>query len=161
MKHDCDLSETAAKLLIDEINCFSQKTRSKSFLFNGFCPFCRTNSRIDNFRQHAYRTRQFYIISDRIIYVIPGNLPRWKCPVCHRTFTEYPIIIVPHRRYTKFQINKLLHRKDAVGISYRASVLHTGMPIFHSTESIKSDEMPEISSILSHTSLYRWKLSTK
>lgn len=159
MKDEYDLSETAAKLLIDEIIHFSQKARSKALVFHGFCPFCRTESHIDNFRQHAYRARMFYIISDSMTYPISGNLPRWKCPTCHRTFTEYPSIAVPQRRYTRPQINKLLYRKDVVGTSYRASVLNAGRPIFHSAIIVKADEISEAISILSHTSLYRWKCS--
>ena len=161
MIQECDLSETAAKLIIDEIKHFSQKARSKSLVYYGFCPYCRAKAHMDNFRQHAYRTRTFYVIANQMTYSIMGHLPRWKCKACNRTFTEYPNVVTAQRRYTTPQITKLLRRKDTTAMSYRNCVLHVGRPIFHGNAFFKSQQMSDSISVLSYSTLHRWKRSKK
>jgi transposase-like protein len=156
MNGKLDISEASG--LIMELKRFSSMTRLRNIEFKGRCPYCGMESHTDYFRQHAYRLRIFYVIFSGLVYKINAALPRWRCHLCNRTFTEYPNYILPQKRYTLPQIKTLI--VNTTRTSYRRTVMIDAVPIFHNHEVVETvDHIDENESlpILSHTSLYRWK----
>jgi len=152
------LDSTEASSLIMGLKRFSYMARLRNIEFEGRCPYCGMESNADHFRQHAYRLRIFYVIFKGLVYKINAALPRWKCLLCSKTFTEYPNYILPRKRYTLPQIKILIG--NTAKTSYRRTVMIGAAPIFYNHEAVETtDSIDESKSlpILSHTSLYRWK----
>jgi len=61
------------------------------------CPRCIVTS--NQFKRHELRKRQFNVIVEEIVRLMPGLLIRWKCPGCGKTFTQYPEFAFPNKRY--------------------------------------------------------------
>ena len=51
------------------------------------CPHCAAQ---DVFRLHQRRRRSFRLVVERCVRVFRSWVLRFKCPNCHRTFTDYP-----------------------------------------------------------------------
>jgi transposase-like protein len=123
------------------------------------CPHCdRVPESTLFFRRHALRQREFLVIEGRYVHAVEGLLARWRCPFCHRTFTEYPSFALSHKRYAVQQIApKALDYVEDDGASYRKAVLDNYLPIFHclgpaDDSGVCIDREPT----LAHTTLYRW-----
>jgi hypothetical protein len=63
------------------------------------CSKCKGNTRA--FTLHESRPRLFLIIIDCFVQQVSSLLGRWKCSLCHRTFTHYPDFAIPYKRYVK------------------------------------------------------------
>ena len=118
-----------------------------------------------SFSLHARRVRRFFVVDGSLVHTIRVSLPRWKCPDCRRTFTEYPCFAVQYRRYMLPQVSKRLAWKytSDPGTDYRASVKHSGQDIYHGGEAVLQDgvlDVPDESALsehaLAHTSLFHW-----
>jgi hypothetical protein len=87
-------------------------------------------------------------------------LIRWKCPVCRRSFSQYPPFAVPFKRFTHETIKSLcLAYLETPGVTYRSAVRDDGMEIAYPEchphcDSIEDDDAA--TAVLSHTALYRW-----
>ncbi|MCK8604460.1 hypothetical protein, partial [Desulfoferrobacter suflitae] len=106
------------------------------------------------FRRHQARPRKFRILCDALVQVVKCLVIRWKCPGCHKTFTEQPPFALPFKRYTS---DAILHRSASYledeTSTYRKTVLEEGSEIFHAS----TDEgNTPVDKVLSHTTPYRW-----
>lgn len=113
------------------------------------------------FSRHGCRRRRFLIVIGQFVRTVRAVLPRWRCPDCRRTFTEYPAFAMAHKQYLRSQIERrsieYVSRRD---VSYRTGTRHMRRPIFHGGE-IKSAVNPYEAAIVSdvalaHTSLFHW-----
>ncbi len=135
--------------IIDQIRSYGEKVLSRAVQTSILiCPKCKEEP--GAFKLHEAKDRLFYIVEDNVVRKIWSYLPRWKCPVCKRTFIEYPEFAIPWKNYTKDAIfgfaNKYLADEDA---SYRG--VTRGGAIIHVDET----QIDEVSG-LSHSSLWRW-----
>ena len=71
----------------------------------GPCPRCFEHT--ETFSRHERRVRSFRFIVGSFIHVIKSLLVRWKCPICGKTFTDYPAFALPHKRYVLMDIERL------------------------------------------------------
>lgn len=69
------------------------------------CPHCFETPGI--FKLHESRKRGFRFIVGRFVRIVISLLIRWKCPICGRTFTEYPGFALPYKRYVLMDIEGL------------------------------------------------------
>lgn len=51
------------------------------------CPHCAAQ---ETFRVHQRRRRTFRLVVEQCVRVFRSWVLRFKCPSCHRTFTDYP-----------------------------------------------------------------------
>lgn len=51
------------------------------------CPHCAAQ---ETFRVHQRRRRSFRLVVEQCVRVFRSWVLRFKCPSCHRTFTDYP-----------------------------------------------------------------------
>lgn len=63
----------------------------------GCCPRC--SEQVATFKRHDSRERFFRFIVEYYVHIIKSLLVRWKCPICGKTFTDYPSFALPHKRY--------------------------------------------------------------
>jgi hypothetical protein len=86
------------------------------------------------------------------VHLVPGYVPRFKCPACGRTFTDYPPFAVPHKRYTARSILGRLRRFfRGCGVAYRRAVWVGRQRIVYAPHHGQEDLRQ-----LSHTTLWRW-----
>ncbi len=113
-------------------------------------PCCRCNTESDEFKRHAARRRQFYVIHDDMVKVTIGLLIRWKCPGCNKTFTGYPDFAVPYKRYTVPTIKKYcsLYTENHQN-SYREIIIKNAIG-YPDSDRQYSDHQ------LNHTTIHRW-----
>ena len=71
----------------------------------GPCPKCLEKPNF--FKLHECKKRNFRYICDSFIYTVLSLLTRWKCPICKRTFTDYPSFALPFKRYVMIDIERL------------------------------------------------------
>ena len=103
------------------------------------------------------------VISDRSVETVACALVRWRCPVCRRTFTEYPFFASPHKRYLRPQMMvRALQYVEDDAVSYRKGVLQSFLPIFHpEAPAPPFDTEPDFAvlrgpPVMAHSSLYHW-----
>jgi len=85
------------------------------------CPRC--SGQPGSFKLHATRKRQFLVIVNRLVHRVLSALTRWKCPLCGKTFTQYPEFALPHKRYVGPDVCRLSERYVTDdGVSYRRGV---------------------------------------
>jgi len=129
------------------------------------CPHCQHEpGETGAFKLHGFRTRQFLVVVRRYVHKVHSLLPRWKCPECRRTFTEYPTFALSHKRYTLPQIaNRAFHYLTDDRASYRKSVRLENQPIFHGGEHVASEKADSTLNYttLAHASLFNWMSSFK
>jgi hypothetical protein len=113
----------------------------------------RCGKRPAAFCLHDRRKRIFLVILDRLVHEILSLLPRWKCPLCERTFTTYPAFAVPRKRYVRKEIIRFSERYVSEDrTSYRKAATEQGLPVFYDGgEEGKIDERQ-----FAHTTLHRW-----
>jgi hypothetical protein len=68
------------------------------------CPICEGVP--DAFTVHERRRRWFYVIVGAFVERIISLLIRWKCPLCGKTFTQYPPFALPHKRYVRYVVEE-------------------------------------------------------
>ena len=66
------------------------------------CPKCQGTPQ--SFKSHGLRDRIFLVIIGAFVHQIQSFLGRWKCPLCHCSFTYYPDFALPFKRYLKDSI---------------------------------------------------------
>jgi hypothetical protein len=116
---------------------------------HGSCPRCfETPGR---FRLHERRERGFRFIVGSFVRIIISLLVRWKCPICGRTFTEYPDFALPYKRYVLMDIERLSEDYLENEKSYQQGVSCEGEAIGYEERDGKIDERQ-----LSASTLWRW-----
>lgn len=118
---------------------------------SGFCPRC--GGEPEKFSVHDRRERTFRFIVESFVKIVVSILVRWKCPLCKRTFTHYPVFAAPYKRYVLPGILRLSssYVNDEVQ-SYRGGVRHRQMPIGY--EGSRESEIDE--RMLEASTLWRW-----
>jgi hypothetical protein len=130
------------------------------------CPRCKGYP--GGFTLHAYANRFFRVIVAGFVRTIASYLVRWKCPLCRRTFREYPRFAAPYKRFvlstsppspSLHPSSSLLERADRYlhddRISYREAVSAKGLPI--AVQRVSRDGKTRIeNSALSHVTLWRF-----
>ncbi len=128
------------------------------------CPCCGYESNSEFFfRRHALRHRYLLVIADGMIYRIQIFLPRWKCPSCNCTFTDYPPFVIPYKHYTLWQMREHAHRYVLSNqVNYRQEVTASGTPLFYADGQVATAEASEWEKeneavpAMAHSTLYRW-----
>jgi hypothetical protein len=115
------------------------------------------------FAFHGARPRRFLVLVGGYVRKVAALLARWRCPHCHRTFTDYPPFACAHKAYTLPQMTE--RAAKYVGnpsTSYRRGVCSANLPIFYgespADESAplgRTDAEPSLTA-MAHTSLFRW-----
>ena len=128
------------------------------------CPRCGAARGAEPFfRRHAVRDRSLRVIIERLAYRIEVRLIRWRCPLCRRTFTDYPPFMLPYKHYAlpdmQARAARYVTNDD---MSYRRGVRESTLPIFHAdapvagVDSSEEEKDFEATPVLAHTTLYRW-----
>jgi len=116
-----------------------------------------------SFAFHGTRPRRFLVVDGSYVRKVAALLARWRCPHCHRTFTDYPPFACAHKAYTLPQMTERAAKYVSnTTTSYRRGVCSANMPIFH--EKSPADESAALGcadagsnlTIMAHTSLFRW-----
>jgi hypothetical protein len=136
----------------EEIQKYSKAVEEKSIQCD--VEFClRCGGKPDEFSLHDRRKRTLLFLVDRLVQKTICLLPRWKCPRCGKTFTLYPLFMLPFKRYvieTVFERSERYLEEDPT--SYRKAVRENGLSVFYESASEgKIDERQ-----LAHSTLYRW-----
>jgi hypothetical protein len=116
----------------------------------GPCPRC--SEQTQTFIRHDRRVRFFRFIVGNFVRVIKSLLVRWRCPICGKTFTDYPAFALPHKRYVLMDMERL--SKDYVEDeqrTYRKTVCHQKMRIGYQGSDDDIDER-----FLEHSTPWRW-----
>jgi hypothetical protein len=93
------------------------------------CPRC--HARPKRFWRHGTRLRLFLVFAAVVIRVW-SYLPRWKCPSCGGTFTQYPPFALPFKRYTlPFMVERAGSYVTDEARTYAEGVEAEGVPICH------------------------------
>ena len=113
------------------------------------CPNCK--GKPGRFKLHEKRVRKILIETDEILEKTT-RLLRWKCPLCNKTWTEYPWFIEANKRYLKpIIVLKALEYISIGNSTYRGLTSLEKMPIWYN-----GDEDPDNARSQSHTTLHRW-----
>lgn len=129
------------------------------------CPYCHTRSK--RFIRNGTRSRIFLTLLDGTVYKFAAKLSRWKCPICKRSFTEYPDFAMPNKRFTRQDIMAFCKKYLADELAtYRDTVSDKGLPLFYPEhdpdpswwKASKDDDVDSdsVAPSLSHTAVYRW-----
>jgi hypothetical protein len=113
----------------------------------------RCGKRPEAFCLHDRRKRIFLVILDRLVHEILSLLPRWKCPLCERTFTTYPAFALPRKRYVRKEVLRFSDRyvtEDRT--SYRKAVKEERLPVFYNGGDAGKIDYRQFA----HTTLHRW-----
>jgi hypothetical protein len=87
-----------------------------------------------------------------VVHLVPGCVPRFKCPACGRTFTEYPPFALPHKRYTTASVLDRARRFfRGCGVAYRKATWVDRQRIVYAPRNGREDLRQ-----LSHVTLWRW-----
>jgi hypothetical protein len=110
------------------------------------CPGCGLES--DWYKRHEARRRKFHVVIEQIVHVVSGLLIRWKCPVCGKTFTQYPDFALPHKRYTLPTIMDLSSKYTENEAATYRKIVRSAQPGYHDSERQ-----------LEHSTVHRWLTS--
>ena len=115
------------------------------------------------FSFHGTRPRRFLVLVDSYVCKVAALLARWRCPHCHKTFTDYPPFACAHKAYTLPQMTERAAKYVSnMSTSYRMGVCSANLPIFY--EESPTDESTLLGQVdaglclttMAHTSLFRW-----
>ncbi len=136
----------------EEIHTFTQAVASGTVACD-FDTCLQCGRRPESFRLHDRRKRIFLVIIDRLVHEILCFLPRWKCPLCGRTFTTYPAFALPRKRYVRRDVLRFSGEYvDDDRTTYRRAATEDGLAVFyHGGEDGAIDDRQ-----FAHTTLYRW-----
>ena len=110
------------------------------------CPRC--HARPKKFWRHGMRLRVFLVFAVVVVRV-RFYLPRWKCPSCGGTFTQYPPFALPFKRYVlPFIRERVAAYVTDEARTYAEGVEAEGVPICH--------EDAEAGRSLWPSTLWRW-----
>lgn len=152
--------------IILSINAHSESVKKRSVTcVTTVCRHCGldTTSGRTAFTFHGVRARRFLVWVGPYVHRIPAILSRWRCPQCHKTFTDYPPFACPHKAYTVPQM--AVRAGDYVGnpaTSYRKGIRTANMPIFHvqpptgKVAQLSESGDGHCPATVAHTSLFHW-----
>ena len=82
------VSNSMVTSIAEEVKTHTEKIeQGQAILYAQACPRCGRNQ---GFGRHQIRRREFRIIVDGWVRLIPSWICRWKCKACGKTFTDYP-----------------------------------------------------------------------
>ncbi len=114
------------------------------------CPRC--SEQPGTFIRHERRVRFFRFIVGSFVHVIKSLLVRWRCPICGKTFTDYPAFALPHKRYVLMDMERLCKEYvEDEQRTYRKTVWHQNMRIGYQGSDDDIDER-----FLEHSTPWRW-----
>jgi hypothetical protein len=103
------------------------------------------------------------VIIERLAYRVDVRLIRWRCPLCRKTFTDYPPFMLPYKHYALPDMRaRAMRYVTNDSMSYRKGVTESSLPIFHADASVagvgssEAEKESEATPVLAHTTLYRW-----
>jgi len=133
------------------INQYTQAIISGDIPTPQVCPCCF--NRPETFKLHECRKRYFHYIIENSVKVTMSLLPRWKCPDCKKTFTDYPPFASPYKRYVLFDIKRLskIYIENNCK-SYRSIVNYNGFPIGYHEKNYEY-----VDRFLAPTTPFRWR----
>jgi transposase-like protein len=137
---------------LEEIHTFTRAVANGEVSCD--CVSClRCGKRPSSFRLHDRRRRIFLVIVERLVHEVLSLIPRWKCPLCGRTFTTYPAFAVPRKRYVRKEVLRFSERYvNEDRASYRKAATEAGLAVFYrGGEEEKIDERQ-----FAHTTVHRW-----
>ena len=136
----------------EEIQAHTEKVKTRQIRCDlEVCPRCEGVPGF--FNLHDVRERTFLVIFDRLVRTILSLLPRWKCPLCGKTFTGYPPFAVRYKRYVRETVMESSRRYvEDDRMTYREGVCKNCLPIFHDCEA--EDEIDDRT--LAPSTLHRW-----
>jgi len=135
----------------EEIQAHTEKVKTRQISCDlGACPRCGEHP--DFFNLHDVRERTFLVVVERLVRTILSLLPRWKCPLCGKTFTGYPPFAVRYKRYVRQTVMESGRRYvEEDRMTYREGVRKNDLPIFRDGEEEKIDDRA-----LAPSTLHRW-----
>ena len=146
-----EIQAYAEKILNGQIPC-NMKT----------CPNCRLSP--DCFNLHDVRERTFLVVVQRLVRTVLSLLVRWKCPLCGKTFTDYPSFALPYKRYVRQTVMDAVRRcLENDRMSYRQGVCKQdtidwnvdpakpSLPVYYEGKGRTIDERA-----LAHSTLHHW-----
>lgn len=107
----------------------------------------------DEFKVHERRRRWFYVIVEAFVERLVSLLIRWECPLCGKTFTQYPPFALPRKRYVRQAVEALAGKyvlDDSY--TYREAVRVRGGAIGYASS--QDDEIDERQLVPS--TVWRW-----
>lgn len=118
----------------------------------GLAPCSRCGLSSEFFTRHENRKRNFYIVLKQMVELVIGLLPRWKCPGCKKTATDYPDFALPYKRYTLPTIQGFSqgYLQDP-SASYRGLIDSCPLPY-----EIKADFDTDREPMMEHSTIHRW-----
>ena len=112
---------------------------------------------------HGARPRRFLVLVGCYACKVAALLARWRCPHCHRTFTDYPPFARAHKAYTLPQMtDRAAKCVSNASTSYRRGVCSANLPVFYEkSPTIKPAPLGRTDAessvpIMAHTSLFHW-----
>jgi len=115
------------------------------------------------FAFHGTRPRRFLVLVGTYVCKVAALLARWRCPHCHRTFTDYSSFARPHKAYTLPQMTERAAKYVSnTSTSYRTGVCWANLPIFYEEGPLDESVPPGRTDVvpspvtMAHTSLFRW-----
>lgn len=117
--------------IIEQINNYTKLVENNEIKAEGWsCPKCKEKPLY--FSPHEKKLRLFYVIVERLVHRIESLLMRWKCPLCDKTWTQYPEYALAYKRYTKEDLREFTSKYlEGDLMTYRKSVQKRGLAIFH------------------------------
>ncbi len=119
-----------AEILIESITRHGVEAKAGQTLCSlKTCPRCAQKPPC--FKRHAVRKRVLLVFVG-VVCRVWSYLTRWRCPLCWKTFTDYPDFALPHKRYTApFVLERCAAYASDEVRTYREGVRENGMPRSH------------------------------
>lgn len=140
------------------MNCVEQminehNAKVKSVIIECSCSQCpKCHECCNGFKRHDIYERRVCFIMDGFIKTVIVWLKRWKCPLCKRTFVDYPCFLLPYKHYTVADIQELSLRYLSYDEqTYRSAVTDEGLTIGYSENDGEINEQQLVPS-----TLWRW-----
>ena len=115
------------------------------------CPRCQGIP--DGFKIHDRRQRTYRVVIERLVHSVSALVVRWKCGLCHGTFSPCPDFALPYKRYVRDVVLDFgAHYLGDDAMSYRKAVRVEGLPVFY--DSGRDGAIDE--RVLAASTLHRW-----
>lgn len=120
------------------------------------CPKC--SEKVENFKRHDSKKRIFFVIEDELVKKIETLLLRWKCPLCKKTFMDYPSFALPYKNYIKQDVLRLAERYiTRPETSYESCASHENGIILHKEKrDNKLDKNKPLHATFEKSTIHRW-----
>jgi hypothetical protein len=138
--------------MIEEIQRYTESVRNGTLTCDlDRCPRC--GKRPSGFTRHDQRRRAFLVVVASIVHKVLSALTRWKCPLCGKPFTFYPVFALPHKRYVRDTVlEKVTRYVEDDAAAYRSAVKEQGRSVGYArTPEGAFDERQ-----LSPSTVHRW-----